>query len=228
MAAAGKYGHYLGEVNLTIENKSITRKTACLHPLETLPEVQTNFDEEGKAMMRTPVVNHPLKLDNKTDVITKTSYLLAESVYEFTNADCTIINAGLIVKGIEADEITEFDIHRMLPHPINVVRVKLTGEELKEVIVKSQKQEYMHEHAQGLGFRGDIFGGYILYRLGFIESEGRYFIDGKEIQNDEHYILGTVDMYTFGRYFPILKGLPTDYIMPEFLRDIFKEKLLRF
>ena len=228
MAAAGKYGHYLGEVNLTIENKSITRKTACLHPLETLPEVQTNFDEEGKAMMRTPVVNHPLKLDNKTDVITKTSYLLAESVYEFTNADCTIINAGLIVKGIEADEITEFDIHRMLPHPINVVRVKLTGEELKEVIVKSQKQEYMHEHAQGLGFRGDIFGGYILYRLGFIESEGRYFIDGKEIQNDEHYILGTVDMYTFGRYFPSLKGLPTEYIMPEFLRDIFKQKLLEF
>ena len=54
-------------------------------------------------------------------MITKTSYLLAESVYEFTNADCTIINAGLIVKGIDADEITEFDIHRMLPHPINVV-----------------------------------------------------------------------------------------------------------
>jgi len=228
MAAAGKYGHYLGEVNLTIEDNKVTSKTACLHPLETLPEVNTNFDEEGKSMMSTPVVNHPLKLDNKTDVITKTSYLLAESVYEFTNADCTIINAGLIVKGIDADEITEFDIHRMLPHPINVVRVKLTGEELKKVIVKSQKQEYLHEHAQGLGFRGDIFGGYILYRLGFIESEGRYFVDGKEIQNDEYYILGTVDMYTFGRYFPSLKGLPTEYIMPEFLRDIFKQKLLEF
>ena len=228
MAAAGKYGHYLGEVNLTIEDNKVTSKTACLHPLETLPEVNTNFDEEGKSMMSTPVVNHPLKLDNKTDVITKTSYLLAESVYEFTNADCTIINAGLIVKGIDADEITEFDIHRMLPHPINVVRVKLTGEELKKVIVKSQKQEYLHEHAQGLGFRGDIFGGYILYRLGFIESEGRYFVDGKEIQNDAYYILGTVDMYTFGRYFPSLKGLPTEYIMPEFLRDIFKQKLLEF
>ena len=24
----------------------------------------------------------------------------------------------------------------------------------------------MHEHAQGLGFRGDIFGGYILYNCG--------------------------------------------------------------
>ena len=35
-------------------------------------------------------------------------------------------------------------------------------------------------------------------------------------------------MYTFGRYFPSLKGLPTEYIMPEFLRDIFKQKLLEF
>ena len=34
-------------------------------------------------------------------------------------------------------------------------------------------------------------------------------------------------MYTFGRYFPLLKGLSTDYIMPEILRDIFKEKLLK-
>ena len=33
-------------------------------------------------------------------------------------------------------------------------------------------------------------------------------------------------MYTFGRYFPLLKGLSTDYIMPEFyvifLREITK------
>lgn len=64
----------------------------------------------------------------------------------------------------------------------------------------------MHEHAQGLGFRGDIFGGYILYNLGFIESEDRYFIGDEEIQNDKQYTLGTVDMYTFGRYFPLLKG----------------------
>ena len=60
-----------------------------------------------------------------------------------------------------------------------------------------------------------------------IESEDRYFIGDEEIQNDKQYTLGTVDMYTFGRYFPLLKGLSTDYIMPEFLRDIFKEKLLK-
>ncbi|WP_259339035.1 hypothetical protein, partial [Staphylococcus arlettae] len=38
----------------------------------------------------------------------------------------------------------------------------------------------------------------------------------------------TVDMYTFGRYFPTLKDQATEYLMPEFLRDIFKEKLLEY
>lgn len=228
MAAAGKYGHFLGEVNLTIEHGKVSDKKAKLHPLDALPQVETHFEEEGKALLSEPVIDYHVKLLKKTDVITETSYLLAESVYEFTHADCALVNAGLIVNSIEADKVTEYDIHRMLPHPINLVRVRLTGDELIKVIQKSQKQEYMHEHAQGLGFRGDIFGGYILYNLGFIESENRYFINGEEIQTDHQYTLGTVDMYTFGRYFPILKGLPTDYIMPEFLRDIFKEKLLRF
>ncbi|WP_426787199.1 bifunctional metallophosphatase/5'-nucleotidase [Staphylococcus capitis] len=228
MAAAGKYGHFLGEVNLTIEHGKVSDKKAKLHPLDALPQVETHFEEEGKALLSEPVIDHHVKLLKKTDVITETSYLLVESVYEFTHADCALVNAGLIVNSIEADKVTEYDIHRMLPHPINLVRVRLTGDELIKVIQKSQKQEYMHEHAQGLGFRGGIFGGYILYNLGFIESENRYFINGEEIQTDHQYTLGTVDMYTFGRYFPILKGLPTDYIMPEFLRDIFKEKLLRF
>lgn len=228
MAAAGKYGHFLGEVTLEIENNSIIKKQAILHPLDTLPEVETHFDEEGKMLLNDSVIDHPISLPRRTDTITQTAHILAESVFEFTNADCTIINAGLIVNGVEAERLTEYDIHQMLPHPINAVRIRLSGQELKNIIIKSQKQEYLNEHAQGLGFRGNIFGGYILYNLGFIESESRYFINGEVINDDETYILGTIDMYTFGRYFPTLKDQSIDYLMPEFLRDIFKEKLLEY
>lgn len=228
MAAAGKYGHFLGEVTLEIENNSIVKKQAILHPLDTLPEVETHFDEEGKMLLNDSVIDHPISLPRRTDTITQTAHILAESVFEFTNADCTIINAGLIVNGVEAERLTEYDIHQMLPHPINAVRIRLSGQELKNIIIKSQKQEYLNEHAQGLGFRGNIFGGYILYNLGFIESESRYFINGEVINDDETYILGTIDMYTFGRYFPTLKDQSIDYLMPEFLRDIFKEKLLEY
>ncbi|RIM28400.1 bifunctional metallophosphatase/5'-nucleotidase, partial [Staphylococcus cohnii] len=161
MAAAGKYGHFLGEVTLEIDRNRVVDKQAVIYPVDTLPEVETHFESEGKALLSDPIINRPVELPRRTDVITKTSYMLAESVFEFTNADCTIINAGLIVKGISANQMTEFDIHQMLPHPINAVRIRLNGLELKNIIIKSQKQEYLHEHAQGLGFRGDIFGGYI-------------------------------------------------------------------
>jgi len=228
MAAAGKYGNYLGEVTLDIENHKVIGKSATIYPVDTLPEVETNYEAEGKTLLSDAVIDHPVRLPRRTNMISETAYMLAESVFEFTNADCSIINAGLIVKGIDADCVTEYDIHQMLPHPINMVRIRLSGQVLKQVIIKSQKQEYIHEHAQGLGFRGDIFGGYILYNLGFIESESRYFINGEEIENDQTYILGTVDMYTFGRYFPTLKEHAIDYLMPEFLRDIFKEKLLEY
>lgn len=229
MVAAEKYGHYLGEVNLTINNNNnITSKTATTIPVDSLPQVSTDYEQQGKTMMSTPVINHPVRLTRLYNAITATAYLLAESVCEFTHADCAIINTGLLVNDVISDKVTEYDIHRLLPHPINLVRVKITGKQLIDVINKSQKQEYMYEHAQGLGFRGDVFGGYVLYNLGYIESQQRYFIDGEEIDEDKIYILGTVDMYTFGRYFPMLKELPKEYLMPEFLRDVFKEKLQQY
>ena len=88
---AGKYGYYLGEVNLTIENKKVVSKEAIIYPVETLPMVETDYESEGKALMSEPVIDYPINLNSKTDVITKTTYLL-ESVFEFTNTDCTIIN----------------------------------------------------------------------------------------------------------------------------------------
>ena len=228
MAAAGKYGNYLGEVTLEINNNKVTSKEATIHPLETLPETETHFAEEGQLLMDEAVTNRPVSLPRETNFISETAYLLAESLQYFTGADCTIINAGLIVNAIDDKIVTEYDIHQMLPHPINAVRIKLSGKVLKEVVIKSQKQEYINAQAQGLGFRGNIFGGYILYNVGFIESENRYFIDGEEIIDDHTYTLGTVDMYTFGRYFPMLKDQQIEYLMPDFLRDIFKKKLLQY
>jgi 2',3'-cyclic-nucleotide 2'-phosphodiesterase (5'-nucleotidase family) len=228
MAAAGKYGNYLGEVTLEINNNKVTSKEATIHPLETLPETETHFAEEGQALMDEAVTDRPVSLPRETNFISETAYLLAESLQYFTGADCTIINAGLIVNAIDDKIVTEYDIHQMLPHPINAVRIKLSGKVLKEVVIKSQKQEYINAQAQGLGFRGNIFGGYILYNIGFIESENRYFIDGEEIVDDHTYTLGTVDMYTFGRYFPMLKDQQIEYLMPDFLRDIFKKKLLQY
>lgn len=80
MAAAGKYGNYLGEVNLTFEAHKVVHKTAKIIPLETLPEVKTSFEEEGKTLMSNPVIQHPVVLKRSMNHITEAAYLLAQSV----------------------------------------------------------------------------------------------------------------------------------------------------
>ena len=57
MAAAGKYGYYLGEVTLDIEDKRIINKKATLYPVTQLPKVETNFEEEGRLLLSDPVVD---------------------------------------------------------------------------------------------------------------------------------------------------------------------------
>ena len=38
--------------------------------------VETDYESEGKALMSEPVIDYPINLNSKTDVITKTTYLL--------------------------------------------------------------------------------------------------------------------------------------------------------
>lgn len=66
----------------------------------------------------------------------------------------------------------------------------------------------------------DIFGMYVWKNIGYIQSQQRYFIGTEEIDNHKKYYLATLDMYTFGRFFPQFTQNEKRYYMPEFLRDI--------
>lgn len=227
MAAAGKYGHYVGQVDLEIKNKKIIKKEAHILNSDELEHVNNDYEEKGRTLLNRPVLNRSFSLPRRLNSASYTTDLLCESVLEFTEADCAIINAGLIVKEKSGNELTEFDIHQMLPHPINTATIDLKGTELKQIIYKAMEQSYIDEVAIGFGFRGDIFGGYVFKNIGYIESTGQCFVKGEEVQDNQYYKLGTIDMYTFGRYFPILKDMKINYIMPEFLRNIFEQKLLQ-
>src|SRR5699024_1043740 len=113
------------------------------------------------------------------------------------------------------------------PHPIHTATIDLKGTELKQIISKAMEQSYIDEVARGVGFRGDRCGGYVCKNIGYIESTGQCFVRGEDGQDKQYYKLGTIDMYTFGKYFPILKDMEINYIMPEFLRNIFEQKLLQ-
>ncbi|STY76123.1 Trifunctional nucleotide phosphoesterase protein YfkN precursor [Macrococcoides caseolyticum] len=220
IGAAGRYGEYIGEITLTFEERKLIRKSAKLIDTNDLRSTGEDFFEVGAALLSQKVSSKQLNLPRRLYSASYTTDLLAQALMDFTGGDCALINSGLIVKGFEGRDFSYFDLHTMLPHPINPVKITLSGRELKEIINMSMLHDYRDEIIKGFGFRGDIFGMYVWKNIGYIQSQQRYFIGTEEIDNHKKYYLATLDMYTFGRFFPQFTQNEKRYYMPEFLRDI--------
>ncbi|WP_414043667.1 bifunctional metallophosphatase/5'-nucleotidase [Macrococcus sp. EM39E] len=222
IGAAGRYGEFLGEVTLSFEDKQLIKKTARLINTDDIRNIEDDYYQQGKALLSEDITKNEINLPRRLFSASHTTYILADKLMQFTGGECALINSGLIVNGYTGNHFTHYDLHKMLPHPINPVKITLTGRELKEIINVSQQHEYKDEIVKGFGFRGDIFGNYILHNVGFIQSQQRYFIGTEEIDNHKKYQLATLDMYTFGRFFPQFVQNEKEYYMPEFLRDLMK------
>lgn len=220
IGAAGRYGQYIGEITLEVDGRIIRDKKAVLYTTDELASDGDNYYEQGKSILQEVLIKEPLELPRRLYSASYAPALLARELRDYLNADCALVNSGLIVKGFSGSGLTKYDLHQMLPHPINPVRIHLSGRELKEVIAMSAKHEHRDEIVKGFGFRGDLFGMYVWDNIGYIQSERAYYVGNEEIDNHKDYILATLDMYTFGRFFPQFVQNKKEYIMPEFLRDI--------
>ncbi|KIL43698.1 bifunctional metallophosphatase/5'-nucleotidase [Jeotgalibacillus campisalis] len=232
LAAAGKHGAYTGKVEIDFDHQtsSVTRKSASLIETSGLKESPKEKQEiqrwmdRGKELLSTvetslkdPLPHHPLDPDSVL------SSLLADALLEWCEADCSIITGGLLLDSLSAGPVTAFDLHRILPHPINPCVVELEGSELKEVLRQAQNQDWPTTVVKGLGFRGSILGTFIYKNI--LSHSYTFKIGGEVIQPDKVYRVATVDMFTFGYFFPEMQRAKKEYFMPEFLRDVLKHKL---
>ncbi|MDZ5713602.1 bifunctional metallophosphatase/5'-nucleotidase [Jeotgalibacillus haloalkalitolerans] len=229
LAAAGKYGMFTGKVEIEFDHVSrkVSGKTATLYETNELPaadDLNTIWLEEGRQLLsneitvlKEPIHHNPLQAESPL------SRLLAEAILDWCDADCAIVTGGLLLHPLEAGPVTEYDLHKILPHPINPCLVELTGSELKEVIRQSRHQNWPTTVIRGLGFRGTILGEFIYN--GLEEKDHQFYVGGQEVRADQVYKIATVDMFTFGFFFPEMQRAKKQYFMPEFLRDILKDKL---
>ena len=222
-AAAGRFGDFTGEVTLNFEGPVLTRKSAKLYETDLLSSVDDNYYDIGREKLRRVVEEEakpiPRRLYSASEFVTR----LAAMVQEFTKSDAGLVHTGLVVNPFQGGELTDYDLHKVLPHAINAVQIELTGRELKEVFNQAAKHEFKDEIIRGLGFRGDIFGCFVPHGIGYIQSEREYYVGGRIVEDRGTYTLGTLDMYTFGRIFPQFRYSKKTYMMPEFLRDIYKK-----
>lgn len=192
---------------------------------------EENFDqrliEEGKELLSNPVAYLPKKLETDWFHHTELNQLLCASLTEWCEADCSFLNAGVLLDHLGPGIVTDYDIHRICPHPINPCTVRLTGAELKEVIVQTVDDKYTTLEIKGFGFRGSIFGK-IIYDQIEISGQGsaiKIQINGEDLQMERNYTVATLDMFTFARFYPEITRAEKKYYLPEFLRDLLRWKL---
>ena len=85
----------------------------------------------------------------------------------------------------------------------------------------SKNEKWPNLEVKGLGFRGKYLGA-ILFEQVEQDMHGQLLIKGEPLTLHQTYRLATLDMFTFGSFFPSFKTAKKQYIMPETIRDVIK------
>ena len=147
-----------------------------------------------------------------------------------------MLNAGILLESFEQGVVTERDVHRICPHPINPCVVTVTGQELLEIIRAGLAEEYQQIQVKGYGFRGKVMG--ILVYAGLSNEDKEHLendqfinhltINGQPLNLKQSYRLATADMFTFKHLSPqISRAQSKQFFLPEFIRDLLRQTLIR-
>lgn len=246
MSAAGKFGRHVGRLQLRKasayidgEGPRIAVDGGCL-PTEgwagdeaSAAIVAAGFAEARRRMSRVvAVLDHPLT--RLPDAESPLVNLLAAAVRERTGAAIGLVNAGQLLDGLSAGDVTEERIHAICPSPINCCLIRLAGDRLVRAMEESLLPEFIGLEIRGFGFRGKTLG-----TLGYdgltavvdmnrqpYDRVTRVLVNGEPLDPEREYEVGTLDMFTFGiGYVGLKEGRDVRYFLPEFIREVLCEAL---
>lgn len=245
LSASGKHGTHIGEVILewNPEKAMVEDKQAYAISTENMKkddEVNRHVQEMRLAAtnnLRRPITT--LKKNMKIGWFQETELMqwLTDELRVWTNADLSMLNAGVLLDHLSDGPITYEDVHRICPHPMNPCKVELQGDEIMEVIRVAHTKELTEIKLKGFGFRGEVIGKMVFSGIeitGETGIDGEYHvrsvsIDGSPLQLDKVYSFATADTFTFGRLFPEIAYAKTKaYYMPELLRDLLTHALQKY
>ena len=130
-------------VKLTIEydhdKREVISKQAILYPTEDLLAPldndlkQKQWDEIGVGKLSTEAFQNPKKLTKDWFQRSDMSDFFGKALLAFTEADCAMFPAGILLTDLNKGIVTDENLHSLLPHPINPCVITLTGADLLEI-----------------------------------------------------------------------------------------------
>ncbi|MEQ7316272.1 MULTISPECIES: bifunctional metallophosphatase/5'-nucleotidase [Enterococcus] len=234
LAAAGKYGQYVGEVHLTVdEHKNIIQKSARAIPTETM----TTFIEDEQESQDYLTKGHELlaakkvaKLpyDLSVDIFAEHSFIYEalEAVKYRGQTQGAMLNSGLFLTGLPTGLINQDQLHTALPHPMHLLNVTLKGSDLIRLVLEIEKNRaFLRNYPiRGMGFRGKIFGQVVYSGISYDAVNHQVHWLNQPIDNERRYTFTTVDHFMFVPFFPTIEiAGENEFLFPEFIRSVVGE-----
>ncbi|OTP11438.1 Ser/Thr protein phosphatase [Enterococcus sp. 10A9_DIV0425] len=230
LAAAGKYGQYVGEVHLTLENKKIVKHKAKAIPTESM----TAFTEDKEEILAYQQRGHELLEQKKVanlpfalslDIFDEHSFIQValEAVKERGQTEGAILNSGLFLSAIPKGLVDQDQLHSALPHPMHLIKVSLKGVDLIRLILEIEKNRLFLRNfpMRGMGFRGEIFGQIVYSGITYDSINHQVFWLNQPIEAERIYSLTTVDHLMFVPFFPTIEiAGNNEFLFPEFIRTV--------
>lgn len=243
ICCAGKFGQYVGILELQyddVSQKLIHGHGQCL-PVSEYEDDPVTLDiidkyqkiSDKRLNITCAYLEKPLSMEWYKE--SELGNLLAAGIKSWTQADIGIVNAGQLLNGIEAGEVTFKQLLEICPAPINPCRMKLSGRSLLKALEESLLSEFYELPIRGFGFRGKVLGSLCMDGVVIDYDPSRtsndkitqVLINGAPIQLEHEYLVGTIDMFTFGiGYNSFTEGSEVKYFLPEFIRDVLHKQLL--
>lgn len=230
LAAAGKWGQYVGRIDLTLEHHQIVTKQASVSQVADMPsaagdqaEIDGLYARGKKLLTNEKIAALPRKFVAHLEKPSPFLDVVFEAVKQKTHTKAAILNGGLLLGDLPAGVVSKADLHRLLPHAMRVVKMTLSGSDLWRLIREMEKNRFplLKSHPRGMGFRGSVFGGLFYDNLRYDEAKDVVYFDGKPLDFTQKYQIGIVDNYIYIPYFPTLAIVGKAKIYGDgFLRDV--------
>ncbi|WP_341413862.1 bifunctional UDP-sugar hydrolase/5'-nucleotidase [Paenibacillus filicis] len=242
LGATGKYGQYVGYMDLevypgqqrvTLAGGGVveTQGVTGAPDIEALIEGCTNL-ARNKLSAEVAFIDRTLPVNWHGEA--PLSNLLASGLKRWVGAEIGIVNTGQLLGSLPQGPITAGDLLELCPSPINPCRLHLTGEQIVRALEESLLPEYQDKTIYGFGFRGKVLGSLAVdgMRVEYDPEAPPYAkvasvqIGGHPLETDRRYLVGTLDMFTFGTgYLSIGQGTGAEFYLPEFIRDVLLQEL---
>lgn len=231
LAAAGKYGQYIGEVHLFVDadTKQVTSyaktiETASLEEQATDAKEIAGYLTEGHRLLKAQqIAQIPETLS--TDLRQPHAFITValKALKEAGQTEAAVLNNGLFLADLPEGIINADQLHEALPHPMHLIKVTLKGSDMSRLIREMEKShQFLRKFPiRGMGFRGKIFGELCYDGIRFERNSQTVFWQGKPIQPEQKYTLTTVDHFQFVPFFPTIELVgEVEFLFPDVLRTV--------